>query len=286
MKIKKNDIHIVRYFTSTITISNGKVKNITTPIVSACPLAATLYPGLEDSENLSRAKLKAVIKDTINNKIARFGFFTKNRKLIHDGAAIPYGASEIIAHGLKNKAIDCSVLVCDGAGTVITESPDLTQGIGARMNSVLKTSAIPEVMKRLRQYGGHIINNDGTIDQKMGVVEAAKKGYKKIAVTINAYKGERLKNIRDLEDQYGISVIILVVCTTGITKKRMKEIEKYTDIVWACHSKDLKNRLDKYAIKKLSNVSPVYVLTKRGLTLTSNHSPNIYKMRKEIKKAS
>lgn len=282
----KEDIHIVRYFTSLITVANGKVKNVTAPTISTCPMAGALYSGLKNSKGFSKSQLKAAIKGTIENKIARFGFFTKNRVIEHNGVAIPYGASEIIAHGLKNKAIDCAVMVCDGAGTVITESPELAQGIGARMNTVLKTSAMPGVIKRLRQYGCYVADSNGAIDQKRGIIKAAKIGYKKIAVTISAYRGEGLKNIRDLERQHGTSIIILVICTTGINMTRIKEIEKYADIVWACHSEEVKNRLDKLAIKKLSNVSPVYILTRKGVKLVSGYAPNIYKIRKEITRPS
>ena len=54
-----------------------------------------------------------------------------------------------------------------------------------------------------------------------------------VAVTVNAYQGEGLKSIRALEKQYGISLIILVICTTGINRERINEIEKYADLVWA-----------------------------------------------------
>lgn len=276
------DIHKARYFTSIITISRGKVRSVTAPTISSCPLASTLYKSLKTPESPSKMDLRSAIKGIIEDKIDRFGFFTKKRKLTDDGVAIPYGASEIMAHGLKNKVIDSAVMVCDGAGTVVVTNPKTAQGIGARMHSILETSPIPAVIKKLHLRGCKVVFKDGKIGQSTGIEYAAENGYRKIAVTINAYKGESLKKIRALESQHKISVIIFIVCTTGIKKERVKEIEQYADIAWACHSRDIRSRLNKKALKVLSGVSPVYVLTRKAMKLISGYSPNIYRMRKEI----
>ena len=278
---KKEDIHKVRYFTSVITIAHGKVIKITKPTITHCPLAGFLYKGLKRSGDLPLSRLKDEIQKVIEGKIDQFGFCSKDRVLWDDGGSVPYGASEIIAYGLMNKAIDSSVIVCDGAGTVIVSIPQVVQGIGARMHSVLRTSPIQGVIKRLHQYGCRTINNSGAIDQKRGVIEAAKEGYKNIAVTVNAYQGEALKSIRALEKQYGISVIILAICTTGISGKRINEIEKYADLVWACRSREVRNVLCVKAIEILSNASPVYILTQQGKMFVSGYSSNIFKMRKK-----
>jgi len=278
------DIHVVRYFSSLITISNGKVIKVTNPTISYCPLAGFLYGGITKSVGLYTARLKDEIKRTIEDKITRFGFCAKDRMLWKDDAVIPYGASELLSHGLKNKVIDSAVVVCDGAGTVITTIPQVVQGIGARMHTMLKTSHIPEVAIKLRRYGCYVLNEEGSIDQMAGVIEAAKKGHKKIAVTVSAFGEEKLGSIRAIEDRCGISLAILVVCTTGIGEKRLAEIEKYADIVWSCNSKDIRTRLGKNAIETLSNVLPVYILTEKGKRLISEYSPNIFGMRKEVER--
>lgn len=277
----EKDIHVVRYFSSLITISNGKVTGVTRPAISRCPLAGFLYEGIKRSARPSTSRLKGEIKKVIEEKISRYGFCTKNRILWKDDAAISYGASEILAHGLKNKVIDSAVTVCDGAGTVITAVPQVVQGIGARMHTILKTSRIPEVVIKLRRYGCHIPTGDGAIDQGYGVIEAAKNGYTRIAVTVSAFSDERLDRIRNIEKEHGISVTILAVCTTGIKKGRLDEIEKHADIVWSCSSEDVRARLGKKAVETLSGVSPVYVLTVKGKRIVSGYSPNIFGMRKE-----
>jgi len=278
------DIHLVRYFSSLVTISNGKVIKISKPTITHCPLAGFLYKGLKRSESFSTSRLKSELKKVIEEKITQFGFCTKDRVLWDDGVSVPYGASEIIAYGLINKVIDSSVIVCDGAGTVAVSIPQVVQGIGGRMHSVLRTSAIPEVIERLHKYGCRTINNGGVIDQKRGVIEAAKQGYKNIAVTVNAYQGESLKSIRALEKQCGISLIILAICTTGIGVARINEIGKYADLAWACRSKEVRNILCIKAVDILSDASPVYVLTQKGKMFVSGYSPNIFSMRKKIER--
>jgi putative methanogenesis marker protein 8 len=281
---RRKDLHIVRYFSSLITISDGKVTKVTKPTISHCPLAGFFYKGLKRSGDLPLPRLKDEIKKVIEGKIEQFGFCSKKRLLWDNGESVPYGASEIIAHGLKNKIIDSSVIVCDGAGTVVVSIPRVVQGIGARMHSVLRTSVIPEVIDRLHQYGCHTINNSGAIDQKRGVIEAAKEGYRNIAVTVNAYQGESLNSIRALEKQYGVSLIILAICTTGISGDRISEIEKYADLVWACRSREVRNVLCVKAIEILSNAAPVYVLTQKGKIFIASYSPNIFRMRKKTER--
>jgi len=279
------DTHIVRYFSSLITISGGRVIKVTAPNVSGCRMAQFLYKGFEDNPALSKERLKKEIAKVIEDKINRFGFCTRNRIVWQDGGSIPYGASEIIAYGLENKLIDGVVVVCDGVGTVITNTPQIVQGIGARMHTVLKTSFIPEVAVKLRQYGCSISEEKGLIDQRDGVIAAAEKGYKNIAVTICAFGDESFEKIRDAEKERGISVTILAVCTTGIKNDRLMEIEKYADMVWACNSSNVRLRLSKKAIMTLSDASPVYILTERGEKLVSGYMPSAFSMRKEVERS-
>ena len=69
--------------------------------------------------------VKRIIKQGIEEKILRYGFFSENREISRISIAIPYGASEIIMYALKKKIIDSAVVVCDGAGSVITDNPEI-----------------------------------------------------------------------------------------------------------------------------------------------------------------
>jgi len=264
------DLHIIRFYSSYVVISNGRVIEVTNPCMKYCPLAGFLYKNINLSGNPSL--IKRAIKRAIESKISEFGYFTEGRELFSKDIAIPYGASEILMYALKEKSIDVAVVVCDGAGTVIVNKPEIVQGVGARMNGVFYTSPIKGIIRRLEKMGSHVVFRDGTIDQIKGIRKAASLGYKNIAVTINASMDVPLDMIRKIESDFKITLISLAVCTTGLNRNRIQEIGKYTDIVWSCASKELRMVIGKKAIMQLSRKIPVFILTKKGLNLVSNYS--------------
>ena len=265
-----NDLHIVRFYSSYIAISNGKVINITDPHMAYCPLASSLYRGLNSSANTSLLK-QAIIK-SVNSKISGFGHFTHKRELFRKDIAIPYGASEILMHAMRKKYIDAAVVACDGAGTVIANKPELIQGIGARMNGLFHTSPIPSVIKRLKKAAAHVVFQNGGIDQIKGVKKAARLGYKNIAVTINASMDESFGELKKVGKKYEIPLTILAICTTGTDKGKIREIGRYADIAWSCASEGIRTTIGKKALLQLSRKIPVFVLTKKGLDLIAKYS--------------
>jgi hypothetical protein len=88
------DIHVLKYFSSYVSVSNGKVINITEPTLTFCPLAEHLYKDFRGKSNSDKDTIKNVIKKAIESKIKDYGFFTDERKILFDDVAIPYGASE------------------------------------------------------------------------------------------------------------------------------------------------------------------------------------------------
>jgi len=52
-------------------------------------------------------------------------------------------------YAMRKNVIDSAVLVCDGAGTVIVNRPEIVQGIGARMNGLFYTTPIKNMIVRL-----------------------------------------------------------------------------------------------------------------------------------------
>jgi putative methanogenesis marker protein 8 len=188
LKIDKNeytDLHLVRYYSSFAAISAGKVIGLTKPRMSYCPLANYLNKGVFSSDKYNAEKIMNAVKASIEKKIAEFGFFTGKRQIIRKDIAVPFGASEILMSCLKKEIIDVAVVVCDGAGTVIADKPEIVQGIGARMNGLFYTTPIKEVMKKLEKKGCSFISCGGKIDQIKGIKKAVSLGYKNIAVTIN-----------------------------------------------------------------------------------------------------
>ncbi len=81
--------------------------------------------------------------------------------------------------------LDAVVLACDGAGTVIVTKPALVQGIGGRMSGLVKTVPYADVIRRIEENGGIVIDKvHAGLDQTAGVAKASEMGYKNIAVTV------------------------------------------------------------------------------------------------------
>lgn len=89
-------------------------------------------------------------------------------------------------------------------------------------------------------------------------------GYQRIAVTVNGFKGENLREIRDIEKIGGARVYIFVVCT-GVAHKRIDEIKSYADLVWSCGSREIREQVRENAILQFSRSIPVFVLTENGM---------------------
>jgi len=267
---RRGNIHILRFYSSYVLVRDGKAVEATEPVMAYCPLAGHLYRRIRFAKGVDA--IKRSILDCVNEKIDTFGHFTGRRRILRSDIAIPYGASEMLMYALSKRAIDAAVLVCDGAGTVIVKRPDVAQGIGARMNGLFYTSAVTAVIKRLEETGSRVLSREAVIKQAEGVKKAAALGYKKIALTVNASSDESLKAIRKIENACGISLTILAVCTTGISKKRTSEINRYADLVWSCASKNVRAMIGRKAVLQLSRKIPVFVLTKKGLDLAGSYS--------------
>ena len=271
---KNKDLHIIKYFSSLISISDGKVADVTPPTLLSCPLAKHLYKEPAFAPGSDKEAVKQAIIRAIESKIRDYGFFTSDRKFVCEKTSIKYGASEMMMSALKRNAIDAAVVVCDGAGTVITDRPEAVQGIGARMNTIISTSPISAIQESLKQLDCRVVFNDGTIDQVRGVEEAIKAGYKNIAVTVRGDLSDDLVLLRALEQKYGVNVVCLVVCTTGVDTQKISVMRKCADLVWSCASSDIREIIGPCAKTQLSKLIPVFVLTSKGERFVSAQGPN------------
>ena len=110
---------------------------------------------------------------------------TPRREVTDTRPFVGFGASELLSFGLSAGLLDAVVLACDGAGTVIVTKPALVQGIGGRMSGLVKTVPYPDVIHRIEENGGIVIDKaHAALDQTAGVAKAYEMGYKKIAVTV------------------------------------------------------------------------------------------------------
>lgn len=273
------DLHIFRFYSTFVTVSDGRVIKVSNPLMSYCPLADILYPNLRNVQTIQNYDIREEIKKSVEGEIKDFGLFTDRRQLYSDNISIRFGASEISMFALRKKTADAVVMACDGAGTVIVPVPEVAQGIGMRMNGLFRTSTIAKTIKRLKDAGCFVPFSDAKIDQETGAAHAAEIGYKKIIVTISGFCGGDFKKVRDAEKKYDISVTIMSVCNTGVSVERINEINRYADIVWSCGSDEIRNITGKKALAQLSKAIPVFIMTKKGLLTASAYfeDENIFK---------
>jgi len=264
------DIHVLKYFTSPVTVSNGRVIFVGVPKAHHCPLARHFYEGLRNAE-ADTEELRREIRRIIESKIKKYGFFTQQRDFnIHD-VQVPYGASEMLMFALRRRVIEAAVVVCDGAGTVISHSPEMAQGIGARMHNLIMTSPIVETIRRLTSLQCHVVSDSALIDQFLGVRTAAEMGYKTIAVTIDGHSADTLPRLKDVERNYGVKTISLVVCTTGVTNETAEKIGRYADLVWSCSSDTVRKAIGPSARLQLSESMPVFVISDAGIDFAAGY---------------
>ena len=235
-----------------VLVRGCEVEVLTDPAVSSCPYVRAVYK----IENIDREAVKRILED----KIREFGFFCPHRSLESD-IAVPFGSSEMIS-SVMGDLIDCAVVVCDGAGSVITRNPKLVQGIGARMNGLLKTVPIPEVIERIREMGG-VTLEDPRIDQVAAVRKAIEMGFKRIAVTVIGPMARDIEELRAMESADSVKLAIFSTCNTLVREEDVPYLEK-ADIVCASASRIVMERIGPRALIQLGVHIPVFVLTSFG----------------------
>jgi putative methanogenesis marker protein 8 len=264
-KIVKNigrlpdDLHITRKAGALVALSEGKVILIEKPLLKYCPLLKEIFKEEAISKQSIKGKFEIQKKD--------YGNFSCDRITVNDEIMIPFGASEIMMYALKNNLIDAAVLVCEGAGTVVSSNPSLVQGIGANMNGIFYTSPITEIINNIKKNGGLVLSpENAAINQYEGAKLAIDNGFKKIAVTVRGDESGIIKEIKQLEKQNEgcIDIIIFAVCNSGINKGQTRILKKYADIVWACASKNIREIVGPDSIIQLGTKVPVFILTKKG----------------------
>ena len=98
---------------SHVQISESGVQILTKPLLEYCPLHESLY-------GTQRINAESVRK-SVEEKITDWGFCCRNRCFDAE-PVVAYGASEMMQVRLEKGLIDCAVVACEGAGTVITSS--------------------------------------------------------------------------------------------------------------------------------------------------------------------
>jgi len=243
---------------SRVRISGKGIEVLSEPLVEYCPLHEAFY-------GTKKIDVEAVRK-SVEMKIAGFGFCCGSRAFDAE-PIVPYGASEMMRVWLEKRLIDCAVVVCEGAGTVITANGELVQSIGARLTGIVRTSPIRETIERIEASNGVILDKEcARIDQAEGVKRAFDLGFKRAAVSVAGFRSKAISEIRDFEASEKADVLVFSVCNTCVGNADVEHIAK-ADIACASASRILRIEIGKKALLQLGVPIPVYALTEKGKRL-------------------
>ncbi|UUX92912.1 methanogenesis marker 8 protein [Methanoplanus endosymbiosus] len=235
-----------------VVVSNGIVVSVGEPLLKSCPLARKFgYPVIQMEI--------PEIKKNIEERMSSFGMCTPERDVISDDDFVLFGASELLSNALRSGIIDCAVIACDGAGSVVCDNPLLVQGIGGRMSGLVKTVPYRQVIERIEDAGGIVTDIEtASINPLSALKSAVNSGYKNPAVTVaSAALSEEIRC------EYPEAVIV-AVHTTGISPQDAEILSDNCDLISACASVHLRNIAGKKALVQAGNSVPVYAMTKRG----------------------
>lgn len=250
----KMDEHIIEALgKAKVTINDGKVTKIEEPQIEYCPLFHK-HRGIEKLN-------KETIKENIEFRIKDFGMCTPKRKLYLDDF-LSFGISETISTLIEEKIIDTSIIVCEGAGTVIIKDPRMVQGIGGRISAFIKTTPIKEIIKEIGE--NNILNpKTAEINQIEGLKKAIKQGYKKIAVTVAL--SSDAEAIRTIEKEHSdVEVYIFVVHTSNASLEDAETFFKHADLITACASKNVRLIGEKESKLTAGQSVPIYAASENG----------------------
>lgn len=251
-----NDEHVIEAIGKCrVVIRDGKVVEVGEPIIRDCPLAKRFACPIPSIDRDS-------IRANIEHRIASFGMCTPGRVVRETREFVGFGASEILSFGLHAELIGAVVLVCDGAGTVVVNTPALVQGIGGRMSGLVSTTPYLEVIARIEESGGVVIDPlHASIDQGAGVTCAYEKGYRNVAVTL-----AEPDDAAQIRDHYPDAFIFLVH-STGLTSDEAALAASSCDLVTACASRPIREIAGRVALVQAGVAIPVFALTEKGKTL-------------------
>jgi putative methanogenesis marker protein 8 len=236
-----------------VVIKDGKVVEVGEPKIKYCPLFHK-YRGIEEIT-------PETIRKNMQFRIQDFGMCTAKR-ILRMKDFLSFGISETISTLLEEKIIDCAVIVCEGAGTVIIENPELVQGIGGRISGIEFTTPIPEILNNIGME--KILDpQNAQIDQVAGVVKAIDNGYKNIAVTITG--AEDAIRLREVENNLeSVKIYVFAVHTSGITREEAELLFDHADVVTGCASQHLRDVANEREYFSVGSSIPIYAVTREG----------------------
>lgn len=257
--------HIMEIMGKTrVVVKDGEVVEVGEVELEWCPL-------IEKLSGVQKITSEEV-KKNVESKIRDYGMFTAKRQLLGRDTFVAFGASEILMSGLRSGFIDATVTVGDGAGTVISNNPELVQGIGGRMSGLVETEPIEDVISGIQKLGGTVFDTKtASIDPVGGVKKAAELGFKKIAVTVA--DSITAKKLREIEVELCLDLIVIAVHTTGASREEAQSLLENSDLVTGCASKSIRELAK--PIVQVAAAIPLFAITKKGKELVIEREKDI-----------
>ena len=235
-----------------IVIQNGEVVEVGEAKISSCPLTKKFGHPVSTPD-------KESVKANIEYRIRTWGMCTPHREVIEAREFVGFGASEILSFGLSAGILDAVVLASDGAGTLIATTPALVQGIGGRMSGLVRTVPYEDVIRRIEEAGGIVIDKESaTLNQSAGIAKAYELGYTNVAVTV-AIPQEAETIRRQYPD-----AVIFGVHVTGLNHEEARMLVAASDFVTSCASATIRKAAGERALVQAGVGIPTFAVTPKA----------------------
>lgn len=256
--------HLLEMAKARVRVKDGKIEVLTDPAISCCPLRRDLYGIREES--------RETVERVLQSHMQELGMYGPSRVLELQEKPVSFGASEILMDAMKEGLVECAVLVCEGAGTVVATRPDVLQAIGAHMTGLIKTEPIAEIQEGLVKRGCLLLDRQATVDQVQGYQKAVAAGFRRIAVTVAGENAKEAALLREMGAKLGARPFLLAVHTTGISEAQSAVLAETCDLVWSCASKAVREVAGKTACLQMGVSIPVFAMTLDGKQLLLNRA--------------
>ena len=234
---------------SRVVMEDGKVIEVSEPVVKYCPLFRK-HRGIEELN-------EDTIRENIRFRMDTFGMCCDDRD-VRMSYFLSFGISEIMSLAMSKGIIDAVVMAADGCGTCILTDPEIIQGMGGRISAIVETSPIEKVLDEIGR--DNVLDPEKVpIDTRAGVEKAFSMGYKRLAVTV-AFADDA----EYLRKRYGDAVVIFAVHTTGISREDTVRYYDNVDVITACASKWIRELAKDRATIQAGTKVPVYGASELG----------------------
>ncbi len=245
-----------------VKVKDMRVVEVSKPVIEWCPL-------FDKVRGIKRITSEEAARN-MEFRMREHGMLTPKRKL-EMKTFVSFGASEAMMSGVARGVIEAAVTVCDGAGTVISDSPSLIQGMGGWISGLVETEPIREIIEYIEGKGGIVLSpEDAKIDQLEGARIAAQR-YKRFAVTVT--DADTATSLRDLEKEMGCRIMIIGVHLTGISREDAERLLAVADIVTACASKHIRELVK--PLVQVGTAVPLFGLTQWGKELLVERAKDV-----------